>query len=64
MGVGSALRVDVTCEIMKSESDVWLKMKGIECISALVLDGLNVKTSSKILSKARAQTREPCLVVC
>ena len=43
----------LACEIMKSAIDVWLPMKGTECISALVLDGLNVKTSSKILSKAR-----------
>ena len=53
MGVAWALGVDTTCEIMKSAIDVWLPMKGTECINALVLDGLNVKTSSKILSKAR-----------
>ena len=51
--VAWALGVDTTCEIMKSTIDVWLPMKGTECINALVLDGLNVKTSSKILSKAR-----------
>jgi len=62
VGVGWALGVDMTCEIMKSASDVWVKMNGIECISALVLDGLNVKTSSKILSKARASLSVKILV--